>query len=339
MKLWGGPRDFIREGVRLHGVCPEVPRYSAGGARGFRQVWPFSCRIYRALAGERFDLVDCNAFPYLHLLPVKLACAARKTPLVLTWQEVWGGYWYQYLGKTQGLFGRLVEDLNIRQARHIIAHTRLIRENLISAGAKAAAISLIPNGVDLAFINSCPPAADGYDIIFVGRLIREKGADLLIKAAALAKAKLGEIRCLIIGDGPEKEKLKRLAADLGLARNVFFKENLEYSEVISCLKAAKVFVFPSMREGFGIAVLEAMACGVPVITVNHPLNASRELVEESLAGVVCEPAAEAIAQEISRYLHNENLRQQAASRGREFAAGYDWDAIAAKSEELYLSVS
>ncbi len=338
MKFWDGPADFVSEGVHLHGICREMPRYSSRGIRSIWQVLHFARHILPALRKERFDIIDCNGFPYLPVFPVKLFSLRKKIPLVVTWQEVWGAYWHQYLGWGRGFIGRGVEKAAIACAPHIIAYTQGVRNNLVEAGAVQSHISIIPEGVDLALVNGCFPCVENYDLAFVGRLIREKNVDLLIRAVALAREKFPKLKCLIIGDGPEREKLGQLAADLNLTRAIFFKGNLEYNEVISALKASRVFIFPSCREGFGIAPLEAMACGLPVITVRHPLNASAELVEESGAGYVCEPDARAIAAKAINLLSDENLRQTLGERGRLFAAAFDWGNVAVKNEELYYAL-
>ncbi|MEM2276636.1 MAG: glycosyltransferase [Thermoproteota archaeon] len=82
--------------------------------------------------------------------------------------------------------------------------------------------------------------------------------------------------------------MERLVEKLGLEKNIVFKGFLEdHDEVISYMKASKVFVLPSSREGFGIAALEANACGIPVITVKHDRNATCDLIKNGVNGFIC----------------------------------------------------
>ncbi|WP_367884760.1 glycosyltransferase [Thermococcus sp. JCM 11816] len=103
-------------------------------------------------------------------------------------------------------------------------------------------------------------------------MIREKNVELLVRAVQILKTEIPDIKVLIIGgDGPERRRLERLSEELNLVENVDFKGFLdEYEAVISHMKASRVFVLPSIREGFGITALEANASGIPVVTVVHP---------------------------------------------------------------------
>ncbi len=97
------------------------------------------------------------------------------------------------------------------------------------------------------------------------------------------------------------------------------------------MKSSRVFASPSTREGFGMAALEANACGLPVVTVRHRMNAVMDLVTEQ-TGIVCEPTAEALANGLCRALQKGN-----GMRGRcvEMARKYDWDEICDRVENVY----
>ena len=125
---------------------------------------------------------------------------------------------------------------------------------------------------------------------------------MLIDAAAMLQADR-RLRVLIVGDGPEKPNLQDQVAERGLQDIVRFRSDVaEHTEVFALMKAARVFVFPSLREGFGIAPLEALACGTAVVTTSHPDNQARHLVARSRRGYVCEPNAEALAAAIAQAL-------------------------------------
>ncbi len=99
------------------------------------------------------------------------------------------------------------------------------------------------------------------------------------------------------------------------------------------MKSSKVFVLPSTREGFGIVVIEANACGIPVVTVNHKDNAARDLIEEGKNGFVCQLDEKEIAKNIMKGIKNRNRIKQTCTNSVKL---YDWDNIMKKFEEVYL---
>jgi glycosyltransferase involved in cell wall biosynthesis len=256
---------------------------------------------------------------------------------VVTWQEVWGRYWYEYLGFWKGLAGCFVERMVIAFARDVIVYAPSIQNQLQRYPGKKN-LRIIPNGIDLAHINAVTPDQEKFDLIFVGRLIRDKHVETVLRTVWILKDKKPDLRCLIIGLGPEKQNLQRLVVELGLKQQVSFKESLEYKKVISLMKAAKVFVFPSAREGFGIAVIEAQACGLPVILARHPMNAAVELVKDGLTGYICEPDEKDFAIKIKALLNDEGLRTRMSIAARRSAELYDWDNVAKMNEEFYIQI-
>jgi glycosyltransferase involved in cell wall biosynthesis len=137
------------------------------------------------------------------------------------------------------------------------------------------------------------------------------------------------VTCRVIGDGPEREELHDQARALGVERAVDFRHAVhEQKEVYALVKAAKVFVFPSAREGFGIAVLEALACGVPVVTTSAPDNLAQHLVARSAHGTICDPTASAIADAVKLLLtHRRSPTGKGPGDDDAWLADYGWDAM------------
>ena len=102
-----------------------------------------------------------------------------------------------------------------------------------------------------------------------------------------------------MGKVRKKRNLEKLASDLGVENNIEFTGFLEsYNHVISYMKSSKVFVLPSTREGFGIVALEANACGLPVVTVNHKRNAACDFVTNGVNGFICKLLEGDVAEKI-----------------------------------------
>jgi glycosyltransferase involved in cell wall biosynthesis len=282
---------------------------------------------------EKYDIVDCQQFPYLPCFPVKLAAAIKKEPLIITWHEVWGDYWYEYLG-WKGALGKGIERLVSLLTPHAVSVSETTEQNLRRLGVSRP-IPVIPNGIDLNHLKSVPPHKEQSDLIFVGRLIKEKHTDILVRAFASLRPEYPDLILVIIGDGPEKETIRSLIADLSAGDRIFLKPFTEsHDEVIGRMKSSRVCVIPSTREGFGIAALEALACGLPVITVNHPGNAIRELLSEK-TGFICPLSEENIADAIRVALKRYPEMRAACM---ESAEPFDWDRIADMLEDYYRDV-
>ncbi len=140
----------------------------------------------------------------------------------------------------------------------------------------------------------------------------------------------------MIGDGPEKENLIRLSKKLGLDNNVVFFGFIERDEdVYSYMKASKIFVLPSTREGFPNTILEANSCGLLAIIVKHEKNAAVGVVKDGYNGFIVDLSAEEIAKMIIYLLKNENELINLKKNALEFAMRHDWDIIVRRLEKVY----
>jgi glycosyltransferase involved in cell wall biosynthesis len=333
MKFWDGPDTVEEDGVVLHGVCAPVPLYS-GGRRSVVQALRFGQAVLWPLCVSGADIIDCQNFPYFSCLSARAAASAGKIPLVVTWHEVWGEYWREYLG-WKGIFGKAVERFVATLPDRHIAVSPSTAVALAGLGV-GEEVDVVPNGIDLAHIASVPPSAESTDVIFVGRLIPEKHAALLVEALALVREEVPDLRAVIVGDGPERVRIERRAHELGLDISVSLPGFLpDHDRVIAAMKASKVFVLPSTREGFGIAALEAMACGLPVVTDDHPGNAVRGLVKEGVNGFICGLSAEEIAEKVLLILQSGFHRK----KGLQDEVGrYGWDTLTHRLESLYKNI-
>jgi len=336
---WGEEPTIEREGVYLHGVCKAMPLYSRD-RRSIRGAVKFAKAVLPHLLKERFDVIDCYQAPYLHCFPTKIGALAKRSPLAVTWHEVWRGYWQKYLGSL-GAIGRLMEKtILLGLANKVIAVSDQTKNDLISLGVKAEKISIVPNGINYGDTSRVPPSPEERDIVYLGRLIKPKNVDILLRSIAALKGEFPELKAGIIGDGPEKSNLKSLARELNIQGNVkFFGFVEDFDEVAALMKSSKVFVIPSIQEGgASIVTLEANACGLPVVAVDHPLGIDKRLILAGETGFFVKLSPEAIAEKIRMLLRNNELRDEMSKNAVKFVQGYDWDKITDLIEKVYRQV-
>jgi glycosyltransferase involved in cell wall biosynthesis len=170
----------------------------------------------------------------------------------------------------------------------------------------------------------------------VGRLIKEKHADVLVQAFATLLSGSPGLTLLVLGDGPEREHILALIKDLAIEDRVLLEPFTDsHDEVISLMKSSRVSVIPSTREGFGIAALEALACGLPVVTVDHPDNAISELITNE-TGFRSSLSVDDLACKIQEALSRYRAMKPACIASAE---SYDWDRIVDDVESCYFSLA
>lgn len=330
MKWWDGEDTVIRDNVFLRGVCEKKELY-IDGKRSIREAIYFARKLICPLLKEDFDIIDCQGFPYFPCFSARFISSLKRIPLVITWHEVWDDFWYEYLGK-KGLFGKAVERTTTHLTDKMIAVSERTKKDLKRIGVQKD-VKVIPNGIDFEKIERIEALKREIDVIFTGRLIKEKNVDLLIRAIDLLEAEIPDIKCTIIGDGPERNDLEKLVQDLDLINIIEFTGFLEdYDEVISYMKSSKVFVLPSTREGFGISALEANACGLPVVTVDHKMNATCDLISNGKNGFLCELSKNSVSEKINLSLEK---REDMEKGCIENAKKYEWDRIVDMIERFY----
>jgi glycosyltransferase involved in cell wall biosynthesis len=233
------------------------------------------------------------------------------------------------------LLWRLRRHLNAATALHFTSETE--RDGTARLRLRAPAI-VEPNGIELAEYENLPfrgtfrqsrgIAGDRKVVLFLGRLHSKKGLDLLLPAFARQPG-----QPLLVLAGPYDDDYRRVldaeTTRLNIADRVLFTGMLLSADKLAAYVDADLFVLPSYQENFGIAVVEAMAAGLPVI-VSDQVNIHGEIATARAGGVV-PTNADALATEISRWLDDSELRRHAGARARDFARShYDWQAIASR---------
>jgi len=159
----------------------------------------------------------------------------------------------------------------LRHADAVTTVSALTAERVSAVASRTRAVHPIPNGIDLAFWSARDSAARGsrpFEVFTVGRLHPVKGHDVLLRAFALVLQRVPYTRLVIGGEGDQLPVLIQLAEQLGVAEAVAFRGRLDPSAVRAAMARASVFALPSRSEGLPLALLEAMAAGVPVIAAS-----------------------------------------------------------------------
>lgn len=319
-------RTRVEGGIEYRAICPKFALYNKA-RRSMFEALVFACACVRLLAA-RFDILEADHMPYLQLFVLKMVAKLRRRPFVVTWNEVWGReYWNEYLGRPFGAIAWKIERAAMSLPDEIIAVSVGTAERLRRFVGDKFPIRVVPNAVDLQLIRQVPPAAlEGpLEILFVGRLLKHKGLELLIDAVGMIHSE-GPLHVAIVGSGPERLNIEHQVANAN-SEHVFQLRSDIHSqvEVFALMKAAEVFVFPSVREGFGIAALEALACGTRVITTSHSENHARHLVARSDRGYLTEPTAEALAVAIKTALDDAGRGKRPAE---DWVEEFNWNASA-----------
>lgn len=202
-----------------------------------------------------------------------------------------------------------------------IANSQSLRELAYKTSRKKK-IDLIYNGIDLErYTNKSDIKISPKQIIAVGRLSKIKGFDLLIQAVAAIKT---PCQLVIAGDGPEKENLENLAKMLGIEKKVVFTGRLEKQQLIHFYQESSIFCMSSYNEGMSNAMLEAIACGLPVVTTQ--VGGAAELVKGNGVIVPCGDSF-AIQEALETLLDNPERMAQCQKQSLQIASEFSWDIV------------
>jgi glycosyltransferase involved in cell wall biosynthesis len=211
----------------------------------------------------------------------------------------------------------------LRASSRVIAVSESVATHLRQLGAPGDRTVVVHNGVDHNRFCPRPRDLDRPQVVFVGRLIQNKGpADAL---NAFAAAGVPGAQLTFVGHGPMRDRLEADGARLGLNGAVHFTGHLD--DVSAILGAADVLVRPSRTEGQSLAILEAMAAGVCVLASDIPAN--RELVDDGRSGLLAAVGdTQGLARRLRRLLTDHPFRDRLAAQGRRRAQQHSWEACA-----------
>jgi glycosyltransferase involved in cell wall biosynthesis len=283
--------------------------YTSSGRRSIRPPIRFGIGVFWHLVrhGRSYDAVHSASFPFFSLLGAALALrlTRSKARLVVDWWELWTlEYWRSYLGSLGGRIGYAIQSFCIRLPDQSFSFSRLvetrIREKRPGAQIErlTGAYSADSSPVEPALRPSEPPL-----VVAAGRHIPEKCVPAIPPAIAIAREEVPALHCEIFGDGPETRVTSARVRELGLGEAVAMRGRVQSEEVMRSIAKASCLLHPSLREGYGLVIVEAASVGTPSIVVRGPENAASELVQEGVNGFIAEsPQPEVLAKALIKVI-------------------------------------
>jgi glycosyltransferase involved in cell wall biosynthesis len=286
---------------------------------------------------NRLDLLHAT----VNIAPVLGAC-----PTVVTVHDLSFLRYPEAFPPLQRLYLRTQVLRSLRAARRVIAVSAATKQDVIRlASVPDSQVDVVPNGVDLAF---CPAPSQEVEtfrshqglpprfILHLGTLEPRKNLVRLVQAFGQARAAspaMAGVRLVLAGGkGWDYANIFQKVGQLGLEADVIFAGYVPDEELPWWYRAATVFAYPSLLEGFGLPVLEAMACGVPVVTSN--VSALPEVAGD--AALLVDPTSvDQLAEALLAVLGDASLAREMGQRGRQRAAGYRWEHTAQATAAVY----
>jgi len=224
----------------------------------------------------------------------------------------------------------------IRKCDRVITITQQVK-NLYSRAVEDEKIGVIPIGVDTSFFKpqeKCDQR-DFYEILCVGYLYKLKGVEFLIRSMEVIAKEQRDVKLRIVGEGPEKSRLRDLTKVLDLEEKVIFEGLVPHTKIANYYQQCDIFCFPTLGEPFGKVVLEAMACGKPVVA--SKIGGPVEIIQDGETGFLVPPAQPKIlADTILKLLSEEStMRKIGASARKAVVQKYSWEKIAELYHKLY----
>jgi glycosyltransferase involved in cell wall biosynthesis len=274
------------------------------------------------------------------LLSILSFLSRPKAPIITTMHVGSLSNLTGFTGAVGRVYERTVGQYILRRSRAVTAVSPSVAEHAANIGA-GAPVHIIPNSVD---VERFRPAAapdgepeDDRSVLFLGRLSRNKGPQYLVEAIPHVLSEIPEASFAFVGDGPMRTSLARRMETLGLNGNV--RIHGKVPDVVPVLQRAGVVVRPSLTEGMPLAVMEAMACGRPILAAR--VGGTADLILDGETGMLFEPRnVEALANGLIRVLADRKQAAAMGRRAREWAERQmTWERVSRTYEQLYEEVA
>jgi glycosyltransferase involved in cell wall biosynthesis len=316
----GAPKEEVIDGIRV---------LRRGNRNLFNYVVPLEYE--RRLCHERFDIVidDLNKIPFYTPLYV-------REPLLGMVMHLFGTSIFKEASFPAASYVYSAEQLamSVYRKTPLVAISESTRKELLSHGCKEENIFLVPCAVNHAVYRQLAGITRIEPVIgHVGRLKKYKSVDHLLRAFAIVLKVLPEAKLIIIGEGDGKPAFERLSEELQIHHATTFTGFLPLEEKVRLLNRMQITVNTSAKEGWGLTVTEANACGAPAVASDVP--GLRDAVIDNETGLLYEYGnIEQLSEKILLLLRDDHLRSRLAIGALEYAQSLTWD----KSAKIMLDV-
>jgi len=284
----------------------------------------------RELKRQDFDIVleDINKIPFY------TPCFV-KSPVLAIVPHLFGTTVFQEAGFPFAIYVycyELLIPLVYRNVRFMVI-SESTKGDLIRRGIKPDRIDVVECGLDHDLYRQISVPRDPKLVLYLGRLRKYKCVHLLIRAMTRVRDSVPDVRLVVVGDGPYKPQLESLARGLGLGRVVEFRGHVSPEEKVRLVSQATVVANPSPKEGWGLTVVEANACGVPVVASRSP--GLVDSVRDGETGFLVEHGnVEQLAQRMVEILVNDELRERLSRGAVRWANRFSWEVCAREAAAL-----
>ncbi len=283
------------------------------------------------------ELVEGSNF--ICYLPAFFGAKLTAAKAVAWYPDVYGKTWFRTTSLPVALLGFVLERISFHMPwDKVIAMSKTTKSKLVLSGVNPKRIEVVYGGADLESIAKITPGAKFFKptICTAARLVSYKHIDDLIRAFALVKVNLKSAQLIIMGDGPHRQALESLAAHLGVESSVHFSGALNHQEVLKKMKRSHVFSLPSSVEGFGLASIEAAACGLPYVSADIP--ATREITKDGTGGYLYPVGdCQTLAQKIVALFTDDKIYAVKKQESLKLAQSYNWINSISQTESVYQS--
>ena len=306
------------KGLPSHEVVRGVPVYRAirtlPWGKWFALTYMFSVFWFLLKKRHTYDIIHCHLLQGFHSLAAILMKALFKKKVII---KVGATGPISDFRMMKNLFGGGFLLRQTPRADRLICVCSQSAGEALQAGFSPMQVAHIPNGVDIGFFKPAPVTENRQTITFAGRLDYMKGVHILLEGFKQLRDEMKNVQLTIIGDGPDREKLQNCAREKGISDAVNFCGEAE--EIVPYLQQSAVFVLPSFSEGLSNVLLEAMACGLPVVATR--VGGTIDLVQDGFNGILIEPDnAGQLYQAMKKILQDKDLAKALGVQARKTAA-------------------
>jgi glycosyltransferase involved in cell wall biosynthesis len=318
----GAAHEEVRDGIRF---------LRRGRQPYFNFFVPWVYR--RELRRNRYDVIVEG----IDKVPFNMPWFERRVPVACIVPHLFGTTVFREASKPVAAYVYLLERSITHAYRHCLFSvlSDSTKADLTGRGIPAANVRVIRSGLTQEDYSApaVKPASDHPVILYVGRLKRYKGIELGFEAVRQLRVKHPRIEYAIVGGGDYLPELQRQVAVLGLAGHVSFRGYVTHAEKVALMQRAAVLIYTSPKEGWGLSVVEANACGTPVVASDAP--GLRESVKNGETGfLVPHGDATALAQRIDQLLSDPALYAAFRQNGLAWARSFTWERASAETLAL-----